>query len=102
MYKFKLKNLYIGFPGGLVVEKLSCNAREIVFIPGLGKFHMPWGNKAHAPELLNHTLEPNKRSHCNGLRPKKLMLLNCDAGEDFEIPLDCKEIKQVDPKGNQS
>ena len=30
------------------------------------------------------------------------MLLNCDAGEDFEIPLDCKEIKQVDPKGNQS
>ena len=31
------------------------------------------------------------------------MLSNCDAGEDsFESPLDCKEIKPVNPKGNQS
>ena len=30
------------------------------------------------------------------------MLLNCGAGEDFESPLDCKEIKPVNPKGNQS
>ena len=29
------------------------------------------------------------------------MLLNCDVGE-FESALDCKEIKPVDPKGNQS
>ena len=30
------------------------------------------------------------------------MLLNCDAGEDSESPLDSKEIKPVNPKGNQS
>ena len=31
------------------------------------------------------------------------MLLNCGAGEDsFESSLDCKEIKPVNPKGNQT
>ena len=29
------------------------------------------------------------------------MLLNCDAGEDSWESLDCKEIKPVNPKGNQ-
>ena len=30
------------------------------------------------------------------------MLLNCGIEEDFESPLDCKEIQPVHPKGNQS
>ena len=30
------------------------------------------------------------------------MLLNCVVGEDFESPLDCKEIQPVHPKGDQS
>ena len=30
------------------------------------------------------------------------MLLNCGVGEDFESPLDGKEIKPVNPKGNQA
>ena len=30
------------------------------------------------------------------------MLLNCGVGEDSESPLDSKEIKPVNPKGNQS
>ena len=30
------------------------------------------------------------------------MLLNCDAGVDCWIPLDCKEIKPVNAKGNKS
>ena len=29
------------------------------------------------------------------------MLSNCGTGEDFQSPLDCKEIKPVNPKGNQ-
>ena len=34
---------------------------------------------------------------------EELMLLNGGAGEDsFESPLDSKEIKPVNPKGNQS
>ena len=36
------------------------------------------------------------------LSTKELMLLNCGAGEDSESPLDCKEIKPVNSKGNQS
>ena len=32
-----------------------------------------------------------------------LVLLNCGVGEDSgESPLDCKEIKPANPKGNQS
>ena len=30
------------------------------------------------------------------------MLLNCDSGEDSCSPLDSREIKPVNPKGNQS
>ena len=30
------------------------------------------------------------------------MLLNCGVGEDFESPLDWKEIQPIHPKGNQS
>ena len=36
------------------------------------------------------------------LSTKELMLLNCGVGEDFESPLDCKEIQPVHPKGDQS
>ena len=32
---------------------------------------------------------------------EELMLLNCGAGEDSCGPLDSKEIKPVNPKGNQ-
>ena len=32
---------------------------------------------------------------------EELMPSYCDAGEDFESPLDSKKIKSVNPKGNQ-
>ena len=35
------------------------------------------------------------------LSAEELMLLNCGVGETLESPLDNKEIKPVDPKGNQ-
>jgi len=31
----------------------------------------------------------------------EVMLLNCGAGEGLESPLECKEIKPINPKGNQ-
>ena len=34
------------------------------------------------------------------LSAEELMLLNCGVGEDFESPLDCKEIQPVHPKGD--
>ena len=36
------------------------------------------------------------------LNTEELMLLNCGVGEDSWGPLDCKEIKPVNRKGNQS
>ena len=36
------------------------------------------------------------------LSTEKSMLLNCGVGGDSESPLDSKEIKPVNPKGNQS
>ena len=36
------------------------------------------------------------------LSAKEWMLLNCGIGEDFESPLDWKEIQRVHPKGDQS
>ena len=35
------------------------------------------------------------------LSAEELMLLKCDVGEDFESPLDCKEIQSVHSKGDQ-
>ena len=56
------------FLGGPVVENLPANAGDAGSIPGLGRFHMPWGNWAHAPRLLTPVcLEPmfHKSSHCS-------------------------------------
>ena len=36
------------------------------------------------------------------LSAEKLILLNCGVGEDFESPLDCKEIQPVHPEEDQS
>ena len=35
------------------------------------------------------------------LSAEELMLSNCGAGEDLESPLGSKEIKPINPKGNQ-
>ena len=36
------------------------------------------------------------------MSPEELMVLNCALEKTLESPLDCKEIQQVHPKGNQS
>ena len=36
------------------------------------------------------------------LRAKEFMCLNCGFGQTLGSPLDCKEIKPINPKGNQS
>ena len=47
-----------GFPGGTVVKNLPANARDTGSIPGPGRSHMPWSNKAHAPHYWACALEP--------------------------------------------
>ena len=40
-------------PGGPVVKNPPANAGDMGSIPGLGRLHMPWGNKECAPRLLS-------------------------------------------------
>ena len=36
-----------------MVENLPANAGDMGSIPGLGRSHMPWSNRAHEPQLLS-------------------------------------------------
>ena len=47
------KKLKKGFPGGAVVENLPANAGATGWSPGLGRSHMPRGNRAREPQLLS-------------------------------------------------
>ena len=49
----ELKLGILGFPGGSVVRNLPASAGDMNSIPDLGRFHMPWSNKAWGPQLLS-------------------------------------------------
>ena len=38
------KGAKVVFPNGPAVKKPSANAGDLGSIPGLGRFHIPWGN----------------------------------------------------------
>ena len=42
--KLKKKNYLLGLPWWSVVKNLPANVGDTGSIPGLGRFHMPWGN----------------------------------------------------------
>ena len=45
-----LKKLCGDFPGGTVDKNPPPNAGDLGSIPGPGRFHMPWSNKATTTE----------------------------------------------------
>ena len=51
--KYCIKNVLEDFPGGPVVKNLSANKGDNSLIPCLGRFHMPHGSWACAPQLLS-------------------------------------------------
>ena len=53
VYLLILNAVTLDWPDGPVVEDLPANARDTSSIPGLGRFHMPQGNEACVPQLLN-------------------------------------------------
>ena len=59
-----LKHKCRGFSGGLVF-----NAGDMGSVPGPGRFHVLWSNKARAPQLLKSSclglVLCNRRSHGN-------------------------------------
>ena len=66
-----------GFPGGSVVKNTSANAGVTGSIPGPGRVHEPWNNKARAPGplgLRSRAQEPqplSSRGHCgSALEPE--------------------------------
>ena len=48
-----LKNEWMGFPGGAVVESLPASAGDTGSCPGLGGSHMPRSGWAREPQLLS-------------------------------------------------
>ena len=85
------KSIAQDLPGGPVVKNLPAKAGDTGLIPGPGRFHTPWSNLAHAPQLLSlrsRTRElrslspralqpvlPNERS-CRSEKPVLLQLKN--------------------------
>ena len=51
--KISNKNYFIDIPGGPVVKSSSSNAGDTGSIPGLGRFHILWDNKASVLQLLS-------------------------------------------------
>ena len=52
VFQYHLKGAQ-DFPGGPVVKNPPASAGDTGSIPGLGRSHVPRGNYAHAPQLLN-------------------------------------------------
>ena len=55
------------FPRGSVVQNQPANAGDMGSIPGPGRSHMPWSNKARVPQLLSlcyGAQEPQLLSPC--------------------------------------
>ena len=53
--------LYLCFPGGSVVKNPPANAEDTGLIPGQGKSHVPWSNKARASQIVKIVLWLYKR-----------------------------------------
>ena len=51
--KIKKQNTHLGFPSGSVIKNLPAHAGDTGLIHDLGRFHMPGGSSAHAPQLLS-------------------------------------------------
>ena len=48
--------MVLDFPGGPADKNSSASEGGMGLIPGLGRFHMPWGNYAPVPQLLKPML----------------------------------------------
>ena len=80
----------------------ACNAGDLGSIPGSGRF--PWRRKWQ-PTLLAWKIPRTEEP--GGLQSTGLLRVGHDWATSLSLsqlrdPLDCKEIKSVNPKGNQS
>ena len=79
--KSSFKNCRWCFPNGSVVKNAPANA-DVGLILGPGGSHTLWGNKACAPQLVSHALEPgscNYGAHVPQLlKPTHLVPIVCN------------------------
>ena len=76
MYKFLEKYNLLDFPHGSVVKNPPNNAGDIGSITRPRIFHMPRGNEAHAPQLLEQ--------HSRARKPQWLSL--CASATEASTP----------------
>ena len=50
IFKFKVENIYMGFPGGAYGKESTCNAGDLGSIPGLGR--SPEGGHGNPSSIL--------------------------------------------------
>ena len=48
-----IKIRFMGFSGGPLIKNSSTNEGDMNSIYILGRYHMPWNNSAHGPQLLS-------------------------------------------------
>ena len=60
----KAIRVYQDVPGGSVVKNPPAHAGETGSISGLGRSHMPQGQKTHAPQLLSPSRAATTEAHC--------------------------------------
>ena len=60
-----------GLTGGAAGENRSASAGHSGSVPGLGRSHMPRGNKAHAPQLLSPELLKPVHTRAQALQQKQ-------------------------------
>ena len=58
------RQMTAGFPAGSVIKNLPVNTGDMGLVPDLGRSHVPWSTKAHAPPIW---------SLCSGVQELQLL-----------------------------
>jgi len=61
----------------VVTRDPSASAGDTGSTPGLGRSHMPWGNSAHGPQLLEPTSPRSARREAATVRRRAMQLDSC-------------------------
>ena len=83
------------FPGGLVVKNLPANAGDAGWIPGSGRFYMPWINWACRHDYWTRVLLTPEASAPRAWAPHKRSPHNEKPARSNEDPAQAKEEKKT-------
>ena len=84
-----MEKIWRDLPGGPVIKVSSANAGDTGSIPGPGRFHMLWSNKARVTQ-------PMKPVHARAHTPQLLSL--CVASTETCVPRACAPQQEKPPQ----